>query len=354
MNPILKYLQHFFASKRVIGRNSELSGLVGADVLLKGLIEEKRVPGLAICVRKNNKVYFQKGYGPANLEQKTPIDPQESIFRVASVSKPIAATALATMVADGQIDLDASFHDYVPYFPRKKYDFTLRQLAGHTAGIRGYRGAEYGLNLPLGIRESLLLFQDDELLFKPGTQYLYTSYDWVLISLAIQEVSGMPFADYVQEKVLSPYGLKYTYAERPGDTIPHKVDFYSKGRSGFRKAIPVDNRYKLAAGGYLSTAPDIARFGQVFLDGSLWESPVYSQFLTSVVIGDTPTYYGLGWQVSKDGSGNPYFGHVGNGVGGYAVFYIYPEADMVFAILINCTNPGVQDTLDEVVSLLLR
>jgi len=327
--------------------------MVRADTLLKKLIDEKRVPGLAISVRKHNKIYFQKGYGFADLEQKLPIDPQRSIFRVASVSKPIAATALAAMVADGQIDLDASFYDYVPYFPRKKHDFTIRQLAGHTAGIRGYRGAEYGLNQPLGIRGSLVLFQEDELLFVPGTQYLYTSYDWVLISLAIEEVSGIPFANYVRDKVLKPYGLKNTYAEVPGETVPNKVAFYSKDKCGFRKAITVDNRYKLAGGGYLSTAVDIARFGQVFLDATLWEDPVQAQFLTAAIIGDNSTYYGLGWQVSKDKLGRSYFGHVGNGVGGYAVFYVYPETDMVFAILINCTNPGVQDVLEEVISLLI-
>ncbi|HUH45706.1 MAG TPA: serine hydrolase domain-containing protein, partial [Arenibacter sp.] len=188
MRPFLKYLQHLFTSKRLIGEDMELSGKVGAELLLKKLVDEKRVPGLAISVLKHNKIFFQKGYGFADLWQKSPIDPQKSIFRVASVSKPIAATALARIVADGQMDLDASFHDYVPYFPKKKYDFTLRQLAGHTAGIRGYRGAEYGSNQPLGIRESLVVFQEDELLFAPGTQYLYTSYGWVLISLAIEEV----------------------------------------------------------------------------------------------------------------------------------------------------------------------
>lgn len=327
--------------------------MVGADMLLKKLIDEKRVPGLAISVRKNNNIYFQKGYGFADLEQKTLINPEKSIFRVASVSKPIAATALAAMVADGQIDLDASFYDYVPYFPKKKYDFTLRQLAGHTAGIRGYRGTEYGLNLPLNIRESLSLFQDDDLLFEPGTQYLYTSYGWVLISLAMEEVSKMPFADYVEKKVLRPYGLKNTFAEVPEKAVPNMVGFFSRNKWGFRKAIPVDNRYKLAGGGYLSTAADISRFGQVFLEVAFRKSPVISQFLTAEAIGESSTYYGLGWQVSRHKEGRSYFGHIGNGVGGYAVFYVYPEHDMVFSILINCTNPEVQDVLEEVISLLL-
>ena len=353
MNPILKYLKNFFASQRVIGGDKELLGKIRADQILQKLIDDQRVPGLAITVLKNNEVFFEKGYGFADVEQQTAIDPQNTIFRIASVSKPIAAAALATMVEEGQLDLDASIYRYVPYFPKKEFDFTLRQLAGHTAGIRGYRGGEYGLNKPLGIKESLALFQNDDLLFEPGKGFQYTSFDWVLISLAMQEVSGMPFAEYVQEKILKPYGLKNTFPEVPGDLPPNCTTFYSKGRLGFRKAIPVNNAYKLAGGGYLSTASDIARFGQVYLDFKFRDNKTQSQFLTSGVINGTPTYYGLGWQVTQDKMGRRYYGHVGNGVGGYAVFYVYPEQDMVFSIMINCTNPGVLDTLEEVISILI-
>ncbi|GGW39805.1 serine hydrolase domain-containing protein [Arenibacter certesii] len=353
MNPILKYVRDFLASRRVVGRDVQLSGKVGADHLLQQLIDDKKVPGLAISVRKNNQVFFQKGYGFSNVERQTPINPEETIFRIASVSKPIAATALAVMVAEGQLDLDASFYQYVPYYPKKEYDFTIRQLASHTAGIRGYKGVEYGLNLPMGIKESLKIFKDDPLVFKPGTQYLYTSFAWVLISLAIEEISGVPFADYVQIKVLKPFGLKNTVPEIPEEAIANMSSFYSRSRSGFRAAIPVDNRYKLAGGGYLSTAVDIANFGQAFLDSSSEVVPDMSQFLTSTVIEGGATYYGLGWQVSEDKLNRPYFGHVGNGVGGYAVFYVYPEEDMVFSILTNSTNPRIQETLEEVVSMLI-
>ncbi len=96
-------------------------------------------------------------------------------------------------------------------YPRKQWDFTIRQLASHTAGIRGYQGMEYGLNKPYAIKESIEIFRDDALLFEPGTNYLYNSYDWVLISLAMQEVSGIPFEDYVQKKVLRPLGITNTF-----------------------------------------------------------------------------------------------------------------------------------------------
>lgn len=352
MNPLTKYLKNLFSKNRIMAGDSHLPGLVKVDAILNALVNEKKVPGLAITILKDGKTLFQKGYGYADLENKTPINPTESLFRIASVSKPIAATALAHMVDDGFIDLDTSFYKYVPYYPKKKWDFTIRQLASHTAGIRGYQGTEYGLNKPYSIKDSIEIFKDDDLLFEPGTDYLYNSYDWVLISLAMQEVSGIPFEEYVKEKVLDPLEMSNTFPENS----KHKqiASFYSKNRLGFRKAISVNNEYKLAGGGYLSTTENIAKFGQAFSDGIFLNEEILSQFLTSETINGNKTYYGLGWQVSEDKMGRDYYGHVGNGVGGYSNLFVYPKEQMVFTVLINCSNPNVQGELDTVVDTLIE
>ncbi len=371
MHPITKYLKNLFATKRILGEDRQLRGEVKADAILQDLVNEEKVPGIGITVLRAGKIVLQKGYGYANMEDKTPIDPAKTVFRIASVSKPIAATALAYMVSEGVINLDASFYNYVPYYPQKKYDFTIRQLASHTAGIRGYKGTEYGLNKPYTIKEGIAVFKDDDLLFEPGTDYLYNSYDWVLISLAMQEASGIPFEEYVQNKVLDPLGMSNTFVpechpERSrfigggasstqwASTALSLTTFYSKNRLGFRKAIPVNNFFKLAGGGYLSTSQDIANFGQAFLDEKVLKKEILFQFLTSETIKRKPTYYGLGWQVSEDKKGRPFYGHVGNGVGGYSNFFVYPNEQMVFSILTNCTNPGIQNELDEVVDALLN
>ncbi len=372
MNPITKYLKNLFAKQRLLGEDPSLSGLAKANTLLAKLISEKRVPGLAITVLQSGKTAFQKGFGHSDLDTKTRIDPKRTVFRIASVSKPIAATALAYMVADGVIDLDTSFYQYVPYYPQKKYDFTIRQLAGHTAGLRGYQGIEYGLNKPYHIKESIVLFKEDPLLFEPGTDYNYNSYDWVLLSLAMQEASGIPFEKYVQEKVLDPLQMRHTFAplchtevQAPSANTTTQVNtvsdvgeaqiatFYSKNKLGFRKAIPVDNFYKLAGGGYLSTSEDIARFGQAYLNGEVLNESALAPFLTAETVQGKSTYYGLGWQVSEDAKGRKYYGHVGNGVGGYSNFFVYPKEQLVFSILMNCTDPKIQDVLDTVVEVII-
>lgn len=361
MKSVLTYLKSLFSTQKDVTPNIHLPGMHKADELLNSLIEERKIPGLAITVLNKGELLFQKGYGYADIEREYQVNPKRTIFRIASVSKNIAATALAHMVADGIIDLDTSLYDYVPYFPKKEHDFTIRQLAGHTAGIRGYRGKEYGLNEDYSIKDSLQIFKDDELLFKPGSDYHYNSYDWVLISLAMQEASGIAFEKYVHRKVLLPLGLTNTFNETVKlggveisvNKAHHLATFYSRKRTGFRKAIPVNNQYKLAGGGYLSTSEDIAKFGQAYLSNEVLDNAVVSEFLTSENINGNPTYYGLGWQVSEDKNGREFYGHVGNGVGGYSNLFIYPKEQMVFSILVNCTNPRIQDILDKSIEFII-
>lgn len=367
-NPFLKRLKNLFTSQKILGDDTGLKSLVKANSLLQGLVHENRIPGLAITVLKDGKPILQKGYGYANLENKQAVDPRTSIFRIASVSKPLAATALAHMVAEDTIDLDASFYTYVPNFPKKQWDFTIRQLASHTAGIRKYKGKEFASDQPFSIKDSLVLFQNDDLLFEPGTGYEYSSFDWVLLSLTMQEASGIPFEDYVYQKVLKPLGMVHTVTPEQlpskntlvknslqnGITAFKYARWYTKCRSGFREAIPVNNFYKLAGGGYLSTSEDIAKLGQAYLEGYPLEENVVKQFLTSIKVNGKPTYYGLGWQVSQDKRGRTFYGHIGSSVGAYSNFFVYPEERLVFSILINCTDPKVQDVLDEVVSSLLE
>lgn len=324
-----------------------------AQFILSELAEKQKVPGIAVSVVQNGEVMLQGGWGFADLEKQIPMDPQTILTRAASASKPIAAMALGKLVASGQMDWDGSYYDYVPYFPKKQYDFSLRQLASHTAGIRGYKGKEYALNKPFSIRDSLAVFQDDPLLFEPGTSYHYNSYDWVLLSLAIEEVTGQSFEQFVRKEILDPLGMQLTRPEVPIESDPNIAQFYTRGRTGFRKASQVDNRYKLAGGGYLTTAEELALFGLACLENRILDMDTMDEILSPQMVGLQNTYYGLGWEVSEDNKGRPYYGHRGNSVGAYTNFYLYPEQNLIFVSLINCSDPGVQMVLDEVRDLFL-
>ncbi|MCL6268114.1 serine hydrolase domain-containing protein [Flagellimonas myxillae] len=338
----------------------DLEGLEKIETIFQSLAVDESIPGMGVAVFKKGRQLLQKGYGHANLERKLAVAPERTLFRIASISKCITGLALAKMVEEGLLTLDDSFQKHVTYFPNKEFDFTLRQLAGHTAGIRGYRGKEFALNKELSIRDSLQIFQDDPLQFEPGKGYLYNSFDYVLLSLAMQEASGISFEDYVQNKVLEPLGMIHTLSPaqvrgNPNFLASQKLqmaEFYTKTRSGFKQATPVNNQYKLAGGGYLSTVSDMGKLGQAILEGKLVSTGLLKEVLTAQkVIGDS-TYYGLGFQVSQDAQGRPFVGHVGNSVGAYSNLFVYPEEEIVFACLINCTDPKVQGQLDSLLEFL--
>ncbi|GLU42578.1 serine hydrolase [Muricauda sp. NBRC 101325] len=329
-----------------------LQGLERADIIFHNLVAEKKVPGLAVTILEKGEIVLQKGYGFSDLEEKIKVDPRQTVFRIASISKCITGLALGKMIEDHIVDLDESFYSYVPYYSKKKYDFTLRQLAGHTAGIRGYRGKEFALNQDFSIKDSISVFKDAPLLFEPGNGYLYNSFDFVLLSLAMQEASGILFQDYVKENILMPLGLTNVFT--PNDDFSSQAQFYSKRALCFTEATEVNNNYKLAGGGYLSTCEDVAKLGQAILEQKLLKMETYEELLTSQIVNGEPTYYGLGFQVSQDSQGRPFVGHVGSNVGAYTNLFVYPEQEKVVAILINCTDPKVQNELDLAINAIFK
>jgi serine beta-lactamase-like protein LACTB len=354
---LLTHIRNLFSPFPKVKSIDGLTGLEKADALFHNLVAEKKVPGLAVTILDKEETLLQKGYGFADLENRKVISPTDTILRIASISKCITGLALGKMVEDGILNLDDSIYTYVPYFPKKKYDFTLRQLAGHTAGIRGYRGKEFALNQQYSIKEGIDVFKNDPLFYEPGTSYLYNSFDFVLLSLAMQEASCVPFHEYVKEHILNALGMQSTFSpdelENTASSDTFKAQFYTKRSLCFTDAVQVNNAYKLAGGGYLSTCEDVANLGQAILMQKLLKKETYCQLLTSQIIEDKPTYYGLGFQVSQDSVGRKFVGHIGSNVGAYTNLFVYPEQDKVFAVLINCTDPKVQPILDEAIDAVL-
>src|SRR5436190_625564 len=117
------------------------------------------------------RLVWSEGFGYADAERKQPVT-RETQFRIGSVSKPLTATAVALLYEQRKLDLDAPVQRYVPSFPDKGYPITTRQLTGHLAGIRHYKGEEFLLNRRFAtVLDGLTIFQDDSLLFPPGTRF---------------------------------------------------------------------------------------------------------------------------------------------------------------------------------------
>lgn len=104
----------------------------------------------------------------------------------------------------------------------------------------------------------------------------------------------------------------------------------------------------------MSTAGDIALLGQAYLDGRIGHPALVAEFLQSQKINGKPTWYGLGWEVSHDAANRPYYGHTGNSIGAYTKFLVYPGSRMVFAILMNCGGPRIEDEITQLIDSCFR
>ena len=325
-----------------------------AEKILYYLIQEEIIPGASVTVTKQGKIIWQGGYGYADISKKTPIDPQKTIFRVASMSKAITGVLLARLQEQKKFDWNLSLYEYVPNFPSKPFDFTIKQLAGHLAGIRSYKANEYTLNKKYTIEEGIDLFKDDILQSAPGTKFLYSSYGINLISLAIEKCLNKKFEDIAKDEVFKPLNMWRTFPDR-GKIITDEAIPYTRTKKGLDKATEVNNYFKLAGGGFLSTSHDIAKMGTAIERHSFLSQAVENEMLKKqCTTDDIEINYGIGWQNQRDWNGRDYFGHTGMGVGGFGWLSVYPNEQVVIVMLFNVTDPQISIYLQRLTDFILE
>ena len=325
-----------------------------AEKILYYLIQEEIIPGASITVTKQGKIIWQGGYGYADISKKTPVDPQKTIFRVASMSKAITGVLLARLQEQKKFDWNLSLYEYVPNFPPKPFDFTIKQLAGHLAGIRSYKANEYTLNKKYSIEEGIDLFKDDILQSAPGTKFLYSSYGINLISLAIEKCLNKKFEDIAKDEVFKPLNMWRTFPDR-GKIITDEAIPYTRTKKGLDKATEVNNYFKLAGGGFLSTSHDIAKMGTAIERHSFLSQAVENEMLKKqCTTDDVEINYGIGWQNQRDWNGRDYFGHTGMGVGGFGWLSVYPNEQVVIVMLFNVTDPQISIYLQRLTDFILE
>ncbi len=310
----------------------------------RSILEERmdeHYPGISVAIGVDGEIVYAEAFGYADVESETAMT-TKTMLRIGSVSKPVTAAGLMLLVESERLDLDASIQTYVPTFPKKRYDFTVRQLAGHITGIRHYKGIEsYNKKHYPTVIEGLTIFQDDSLLFKPGTQYQYSSYGFNLISAAMEKSAGKNFLAYMQEAVFDPLGMQDTIADWANRDIPNRTTFYTKAKKKPRIAVKVDNSYKWAGGGFLSTPSDLVRFGSAHLEpGFLSEESLETIFTSQTLADGEKTNYGIGWRIQPPPNENALLllQHGGSSVGGKASLMVVPDVGVVAAMLANVGN----------------
>lgn len=257
-----------------------------------------QVPAISAGFLKDGQVWV-KGFGYSDLENEVPARADNS-YRLASISKTITALAVLQLAEKGKIDLDKEVQAYVPYFPKKKWPVTVRQLLGHLGGISHYRNfdEEGYIKVHKNTRESLAIFQDFDLVAEPGTRYTYSSYGYNLLGAVIEGASGQPYEAYITEKIFKPLGMSNSRLDSPVDIIPYRVRGYRLIRGRLANSEYVDMSSRFAAGGIRSTAVDLLRYALGIINGKLLKRETWRQMFTSMVLSSGHfTHYGMGWVV---------------------------------------------------------
>ena len=329
------------------------AAIVAARALLDSVMEAEAIPGLSVAVGMGSQVMWSEGFGFADLTHGVTVTPLTK-FRVGSVSKPITAAAIGVLLEEGALDLDAPVQTYVPSFPEKRYPVTTRQLAGHIGGIRHYQGAENlsSVRYPT-VAAGIAIFQDDPLINEPGTEYSYSSYGWNLISAVIEGASGEPFLEYMDRVVFEPLGMRHTIAGHTDLIIPHRTRFYSTTAEGevvnasFVVNAPfVDNSYKWAGGGFLSTPEDLLIFANAHLSAGFLEAETLELLFASQRLrSGEETGYGIGWGTSTNDRGERIISHTGGSVGGRTVLTANRDTGVIVAIVANLSSAPMSTSL---------
>jgi serine beta-lactamase-like protein LACTB, mitochondrial len=315
----------------------------------------KDVPSISGGVSLNGKIVWLGAEGLADIENSVPAK-NSTLYRIASISKAITAVAIMQLVEQNKINLDENARTYLPYFPKKKWIFTVRQLLNHTSGIRDYRYDEFNSTDSFkSSKDAIRTVMDDSLLFEPGTKRQYTTLGYNLLAGIIENVSGISFEEYLNKNIFQPAEMISTYLEYQPMIIPNKARFYIK--NNFRKienAPLADLSIKFAGGGMISTSEDLLKFAQKLMTHKFVKLSTLDTMLIPTVLKNKDTVdYGLGLSFGIDQKGRKYFGHSGRWNGYTSELLIYPEKSLAAVYLTNILDRNLENPARSFVSIVL-
>lgn len=317
------------------------------------LLKTSNMPGISVAISKKGKIVFVEGFGYADIANKIPVT-KTTEFRTASVAKIITATAIGKLVEGGELNLDLPIQEYIPYFPKKEFTITARHLAGHLSGLPHYSNSDKIENrVYSSVQDALGVFSHDSLLFKPSTNYRYSTHGFTLLSAVIEGASGKNYLDYMANQILKPLQMYNTEPDRRTQKPNDKAAKLYKVVNGIQEEVktPDEVSYKWAGGGFVTTPTDLIHLANGYLNGFLSPSIVKMMFESQSLNSGEKTQVGIGWRISQDIDGQRVIEHAGSMQGARSVLCIYPDEQLVISIMVNAEWPS---TIEETAHMMAR
>ncbi|WP_236613951.1 serine hydrolase domain-containing protein [Nafulsella turpanensis] len=311
-----------------------------ADSLADAHMAEDFMPGMTVAVARNGNIIFSKGYGEADVEMGVAAS-SKTVYAIASLTKQFTAAAIMRLVEQDKIALDDPITKYLPDYPVQGHHVTIRHLLNHTSGIKSYTELDEEVELKrrpgLSYEEMIGLFASQPFDFKPGEQFRYNNSGYYLLGQIIGRVTGMPYEEYMEKKLLQPLGLRHTVFGGPRRIIPERAKGYQYERSREGKlinALPVIIKGD-AAGGLFSTAADLVRWTHLLHSGEVVSKESLQQMISPTELpSGPPRTYGFALDLAKLGNYKKVV-HVGDIDGYNASLAHYPEEELTVVVLTN-------------------
>ncbi|GMV24508.1 MAG: lipoprotein [Phycisphaerae bacterium] len=322
---------------------------------IKAAMDEHGIPGVGAAVGVDGTLAWSDGFGMADVENQVPVT-SETVFRLASISKPVTAVAALKLVEAGKLNLDAPIQEYVPEFPSKQAPITTRQLLGHLGGIRHYRGtAEMDSTRRYADPvEAIRQFSKDDLEAPPGHKYEYSTFGFVLAGAVVQRAAGEPFMGFV-EQCLNSGGTKIRIiADDARRIIPGRARGYARTADGVLENCRLaDTSNKVPGGGMCSRPRDLVEFALALSRGEILSPSSLDLMWTPGRTSDgNETEYGLGWAVAVR-DGRTFVAHSGGQQGTSTCLVLWPEQRAAAAVMCNLERVPAEELATRIADLLV-
>lgn len=291
--------------------------------------------GAVMLVATSNRVLDVETAGYADVAARRPMKP-DTLFWIASQTKPMTATAIMMLVDEGKVNLEDPVEKYLPEFKgqmvaverdsdhvllrKPGHPITLHEILSHTSGLAFSSPMEQPTLDLLPLREAVRSYAMTPLQFEPGTKWQYSNAGINTAARVLEVVTGMSYEQFMEQRLFKPLGMTDTTFWPGKKQIRRLAKSYKPNASGtgleettitqLKYPLNDPQRHAMPAGGLFSTAHDIGRFCQMILnggtlDGKRYVSEASLRLMTSKETGDAlKDEYGFGWSVSKAGCGH--------------------------------------------------
>lgn len=297
-------------------------------------------PGATVLLAKDGRILYRKSFGMADLELKVQMKP-ESVFQLASITKQFTSVAILILMEQGKLSLKDPLSKYIIDFPRGN-EITVHHLLNHTSGIKSYTNLpefRTKTRLDMAPEEIIGIFKNQPLEFNPNEKYAYSNSGYFLLGYIIEKLSGMPYADFIQNNIFDELGMKHSYYADTYKIIPNRVNGYQFFEGHYENAEYMSTTIPYAAGSLMSTVDDMF----------LWNSAMHNNLLISAnsklmaftnytLNSGKHTNYGYGWAINEI-AGIPTIEHPG-GINGFTTSGIYIPDSNIYSIVLSNLDDG--------------